>query len=245
MLAPASGNAYREAPLSTFAQLAQKILDPKASPQTAADLTACLSYGNGAMRIGNTNRGLIVLQPIAGAMQPNAPGFLPVLVGFRIPDELPLRRIGDSSFVGKSFCRFARYGFGSARPNGYHEAWAPAAINSYAPVPIAGPLNAPVGTTPDLNLSDNVYEWRDVRAVPVGGVVYRITSSGVVIAFQRLGDGQEDSWVQVECGARRDFGNVYQVVKAHPQEPATQGLPSRLPLAFDPAAIRRRIAKKA
>lgn len=69
--------------------------------------------------------------------------------------------------------------------------WVPAAVRSLAVVPFEGPAKKVCYQTPDAGWEGNVYEWYDLSTVPINKKVLRITVSGTVWQFRRVG---EDEW---------------------------------------------------
>ncbi len=63
--------------------------------------------------------------------------------------------------------------------------WVPATQHSLAIIPIGGNLGEPVDQTASAT-SSTVYNWYDLREVPIGGIVYRLTSIRTLTVFQRL-----------------------------------------------------------
>lgn len=221
--------------MSTYEELASAVLGQDATPQAVSDLTVCFSYGNGAMHIGNSRRGLLVLDRPDNAMKPRSHSFRPVLVECRL--QLPPRHdIGTVRFVGNRF-RLTAANLGDARPQGYDKAWAPVATRSSALVPIAGPLNNAVATTPDTTDPQNTFEWRDLSVVPVGGLVYRVTRNKCVAAFQRLTNTWPDLWVYIRAGGRRDFGELHSRISQSPPQGTPTDVRTKRPLAYNQYAL--------
>lgn len=88
-------------------------------------------------------------------------------------------------------------GFFAGRCNGLGEdttdlpkTWAPAAVESFAPITIAGDLPEPVQTTDDVNWDSNYYEWFDLNDVPVGGSVYRVSGTNTLWLFTKRSGAQ-------------------------------------------------------
>lgn len=83
-------------------------------------------------------------------------------------------------------------GFFAGRCNGLGEdtsefpkTWAPSAVESFAPITIAGDLTECVQTTDDTEWDSNHYEWFDLKDVPVGGSVYRLSATNTLWLFTK------------------------------------------------------------
>lgn len=229
--------------MSTYEELASDVLGQDATPQTVGDLATCFNYGNGAMRIGDTGRGLLVLGKPDTAEKPGGFRFRAVLVNCRL--QLPARHdAGTVRFVGNRF-RITAPNLGSGRPEGYDKAWAPVPTRSSALVPIAGPLNSVIATTPDASDPQNKFEWRDLRVVPVGGVVYRITRNKNVAAFQRLTGGWPDLWVYIRAKGQHDFGELYRRISQRPLQRTPTDMRMRPPLAYNPETMLAQLGRYA
>lgn len=191
------------------------------------------------MHIGNTRRGLLVLDRPDNAMKPRSHSFRPVLVECRL--QLPPRHnIGTVRFVGNRF-RLTAANLDDTRPQGYDKAWAPVATRSSALIPIAGPLNSTVATTPDASDPENTFEWRDLNVVPVGGLVYRITRKKHVAAFQRLTNTWPDLWVYIRADGRHDFGELHSHVSQNPPQRTPTDVRTKRPLAYSRRALLARL----
>lgn len=72
-----------------------------------------------------------------------------------------------------------------------HPTEAPAAGDSFARVTIAGDLGEVVDTTDDSHWEGNHYRWYDLTDVPVGGSVWRLSSTDTLWLFTRR---EADRW---------------------------------------------------
>lgn len=87
----------------------------------------------------------------------------------------------------------------------YPASYAPAATDSFAPVTIGGDLPEVVAESDDPEWPENLYEWFDLAAVPVGGSVYRLSSTGTLWVFTRREEGWEVS-IEAEADYPEDMG---------------------------------------
>lgn len=230
--------------MSTIEALARRLvghLGNAVTDQMVSELAICMAYGNGAVRLGDTGRGLLVLRPITEVMAPsNRPDFLPTVVGLAMPPLPPRKFVGSTAFVGHFFRSVGERGLGRQRPEGNYKPWAPVAHRSLSRVPIGGPYGPRRATSPDLADPRNHYDWYDLLEVSVGAVIYRVASDGHVIAFQRMiRNDDHDIWVQMSANGRRDYGDLHANITEAGLDLTTVSVDPRAPrpLAFDAGAL--------
>lgn len=228
--------------MSTLEQFARRVLGPDATDQTVSELTACLHYGNGAMRLTGSH-GLVVMGNPGSIMAPGAENFRPTILCVRAGIMPRQVTVCTTEQVGKHWRDIgSKFGLGRQRPNAgkAYKNWAPAATRSLARVVIGGPYGKILAATPDRTDQDNTYEWYDLLPVPVGGVIYRISKDCHVTAFQRLtAPGEDDLWAKVNCGnGQREFGDAARVYADDPVQPYTPDTAGPRPLLFGIEAAR-------
>lgn len=230
---------------------AARLLGEHADDTTVKELAACLHYGNGLMRLGNTGRGLLVLGSAGDIMAPGAEGYYPRIVLVKTPSTPRRVNMGTTRFVGRHWRDIGdQRGLARQRPEGDYYPWAPVASRSLARIALDGPVGDVMAITPDKKDGQNVYEWRDLTPVPVGAVVFRVAGgAGQIRAFQRLtGPDAGDYWVKVESEPvnPQDYNNAYALVQEMGM-PYTAGPNAGLPrpLGFTPALVEVALAANA
>lgn len=89
-------------------------------------------------------------------------------------------------------------GLGTDSPQ--NSTWAPAAVQSFAPVTISGDLDLVCGWSSDEDFPQNTYEWYDLSQVPVGGSIYRVSSTRTLWVFTRRSDDEWETTVVPDYG---------------------------------------------
>jgi hypothetical protein len=157
---------------------------------------ACLSMGNGGMRIPGTQSVLIVLGDVT---QPSLGPVPPLVVA-------KLRRPGPGSvctteLVAHNFREAVRNEIGTRvdgfYPPDFRESWAPIPLGVTGWIPYGGPQVKPVAQTIGIITPDLLVDWADLYPLdefPIGCIVWRLTEIGTLVFFQRV---QGNKWLRL------------------------------------------------
>ncbi|HSX01963.1 MAG TPA: hypothetical protein VLI05_01470 [Candidatus Saccharimonadia bacterium] len=105
----------------------------------------------------------------------------------------------------------ARGGFKLKPPHSCRHKWVRAATQSYAWLPVEGDLPGEAPLTPNPEGFGD-YEWFDLNPMPIGSVIYRISTGGRMTLFQRLG-GDGRLWGRLALPARSDAVDMHGLVQ--------------------------------
>ena len=179
-------------------------------PSAIESLSIAISRGFGVCRDPRPgcNRAILVIRTLLDATPRTANDHVPTLVVVSLLGSDERHGLQETSRVAAFFRRSARHA--GKQPIGFTRTWAPAAIDSYAIVPIDGNLPELEAVVTDTRFSNNCYEWFDLAKVEIGGVVLRIDSGSRLILFQRLGAEQ---WASVTATVAYDAVDVWGIVQ--------------------------------
>jgi hypothetical protein len=180
-------------------ELARQILGSGASTAEVTNLAICFHRGNGVYRVEpgyRLSRAVLYSPLLVGTgQQPRYPVLTDVSIGTATQGRHIFTTEDVADLFVNQFCR----NVGTARPAGYRRTWVPAAKHSLARQPLGGVIDeATTPTTPDPVEADNEYRWYDIAPLeryPLGWVIYRITSSNLLVGFTRV---SERHWVRFD-----------------------------------------------
>jgi hypothetical protein len=154
---------------------------------TLAAAAICLSNANGAFRVGNTTKVVLVLCDISTCDNDLCPHIVSATLptewqdsaGYPVPRLARLFRskvivhIGDEIYF----------------PPRFHDTWMAVLAEAEEAIPFGGPTGiAPVAVT-DSQKNGEMVHWHnlgDIESFPIGCVIWAVRRDGTLVAYQRL-----------------------------------------------------------
>ncbi len=150
--------------------------------KTVAQLATALHEGRGAVRQGRHL--FVVLAPPFGQLHDS-----PAFIAGRIHKDVSDYQVIQVKSVSAFFRERAKE---AIKPRNMQATWLPVATPTAAIVPMSGHLDGPIATTNRVK-PRATYEWYDLQAVPIGGIVCRLDARKALYVFQRINANQ---WMQ-------------------------------------------------
>lgn len=215
-----------------------RVSDTSPGPATIDDMAACISHGNGALRVDATRTVWLFTGSLQGIGNPDVRQPLVIRTSLRVQPRPGA--LMNTHAVALTFRDIARPGIGRPQqdyPRGYRRTWAPYATQPDMPVAMGGiPAGVVAANTIDVITPGNEFNWIDLEPLdvfPVGCLVYRFKNNGVLTAYQRISQVLWLNLVVQNAANAADLKDIKARLGFDEIEPSHTHHPR--PVLFDPA----------